>query len=100
MARILVVDDNAPVRWTLASILQSEGHLVEQASNGLEALSRFSTCSYDAVVMDVYLPFVDGLEACRCLRQRSQVPILVLSTTPDPTLEESAFAYGATAFTC
>ena len=100
MARILIVDDNAPVRWQLAAILESEGHQVEQASNGLQALSKFGTSSYDAVVMDVYLPSLNGLEACRRLRQRSRVPILVLSATPDLTLEKNAFAYGATGFTC
>lgn len=98
MARILVVDSHDPARWALSSLLKKAGHHVEQACDGLQALERFSTHSFDAVLIDPYLPHLNGLEACRKLRQESQVPILMISTHTDPSLREEALSSGASAF--
>lgn len=98
MARILIVEDNAPVRCSLANLLQLEGHEVAQAADGREALAEFAAGPCDLVLMDVYAPCMDGLETCRRLRQRSQVPILMLSATHDPSLRKQALECGANAF--
>jgi len=98
MARILIVDDYDPVRWTLANLLQSEGHEVDQAADGLQALACFAAHPADAVLLDLHLPHMGGLEACRRLRQASQVPILMISTSNDPSLQQQALACGADAF--
>lgn len=98
MARILVVDGNDPVRSLLAHLLRGEGHLVEQATDGRQALAQFDSHPFDLVLMDVYLPSVDGLEACRRLRRHSRVPIMLLSASQDPGLEEQARRCGASSF--
>jgi CheY-like chemotaxis protein len=97
MAHILIVEDNDPVRWALTALLRSRGHVVDQAANGLQALARFANRSFDIVLMDVYTPSMDGFEACRQIRQKSGVPILMLSTFSDPSLQERAQACGANA---
>jgi CheY-like chemotaxis protein len=98
MTRILIVEDHDLVRWTLANILQLEGHEVDQAADGRQALARFASQPCDLVLMDLYMPGLNGLETCRRLRQRSQVPILMLSTNCDPAIREQALDCGANAF--
>ena len=98
MARILIAENNDPVRWSLTSLLQFEGHKVDQASDGRQALARFADHPSDLVLMDVYMPYMDGLEACRRLRQDSDVPILMLSSTGEASVQQMAFGSGANAF--
>jgi CheY-like chemotaxis protein len=95
MARILVVEDNDPVRWTLAALLRSRGHVVDQAANGLQALTRFANRRFDMVLMDVCMPSMNGFEVCQQMRETSAVPILMLSTIPDPSIQNRALACGA-----
>ena len=77
--RILLVDDEQPIQTLLSFPLQRDGYEVTAASDGQEALSRFSEQPFDLVVLDVMLPKVDGLEVCRRLRARSPVPIIMLT---------------------
>ncbi|MVA74758.1 response regulator [Auraticoccus sp. F435] len=77
---ILVVDDDQGVRDSLARSLQYSGYEVSTASDGVEALARLSAVRPDAVVMDVMMPRLDGLETTRMLRSTgNDVPILVLT---------------------
>src|SRR5438045_3739706 len=78
-ARILLVDDEQPIQTLLSYPLEKDGYVVVQAGDGREALDRFSEQPFDLVVLDVMLPKVDGLEVCRRLRQRSSVPIIMLT---------------------
>ncbi len=98
MARILIVEDYDPIRWTLANLLQYEGHEVDQAANGRQALARLATCQFDAVLMDAYMPGMNGLEACRRLRKTSQVPILMFAAYGGPVMREQALSCGADDF--
>jgi DNA-binding response OmpR family regulator len=77
--RILLVDDEQPIQTLLSFPLQRDGYEVVQASDGREALSRFSEQQFDLVVLDVMMPRMDGLEVCRRLRARSSVPIIMLT---------------------
>jgi DNA-binding response OmpR family regulator len=77
--RILLVDDEQPIQTLLSFPLQRDGYEVVQASDGREALTRFSEQTFDLVVLDVMLPKMDGLEVCRRLRARSSVPIIMLT---------------------
>jgi two-component system, OmpR family, phosphate regulon response regulator OmpR len=81
--RVLIVDDDARLVEMLGGYLRSRGYRVDgcgDAESGLETLRR---AEYDAVVLDVMLPGIDGLEACRRIRARSQVPILMLTARGD-----------------
>ena len=80
--RILVVDDDAAVREALRRALQLEGYEVELAADGAAALDRLKLDSVepDALVLDVSMPRLDGLEVCRRLRRGgSAVPVLMLT---------------------
>jgi len=78
--RILLVEDEARLARLLARGLSDEGHGVDVASSGEEALDWVLAVSHDAIVLDVMLPGVDGFEVCRQLRrQRFQTAILLLT---------------------
>jgi DNA-binding response OmpR family regulator len=77
--RILVVDDDVNVRDVVRRYLEHAGYQVELAGNGEQALSIAATAEPDLVVLDLMLPGVSGLEVCRLLRQRGQVPVVMLT---------------------
>src|SRR3712207_7892379 len=70
--RILLVDDEPPIQTLLSFPLQRDGYEVIAASDGQEALTRFSEQPFDLVVLDLMLPKVDGLEVCRRLRRSEE----------------------------
>lgn len=77
---ILVVDDDRAVRESLARSLHYSGYEVDTAEDGVAALAKLSSMRPDAVIMDVMMPRLDGLEATRMLRTNgNDVPILVLT---------------------
>jgi two-component system, OmpR family, response regulator MprA len=78
--RILVVDDEPAVREAVERALRLEGHDVLVAADGREALEALDTRPPDAVVLDVLMPRVDGLETCRRMRGRGdRTPVLMLT---------------------
>ncbi len=77
--RILLADDEQAIQTLLSYPLQKDGYEVVRASDGREALARFSEQPFDLVVLDVMMPRMDGLEVCRKLRARSSVPIIMLT---------------------
>jgi two-component system response regulator MprA len=78
--RILVVDDDRAVRESLRRSLQFNGYQVETAGDGQQALESVTTARPDAMVLDVMMPRLDGLEVCRRLRSTGDdLPILVLT---------------------
>jgi DNA-binding response OmpR family regulator len=81
--RILLVDDEQAVQTLLAYPLRKDGYEVISAIDGREALDRFSEQRFDLVVLDIMLPKLDGIEVCRRLRSRSQVPIIMLTAKDD-----------------
>jgi DNA-binding response OmpR family regulator len=84
--KILVVDDEPAVRDSLRRALQLEGYDIELAADGQEALDRLSRDGVDAVVLDVSMPRLDGLEACRQRRSSgNSVPVLMLTARDDET---------------
>ena len=67
----------------LAYPLRKDGYEVVSARDGREALDRFAEQRFDLVVLDIMLPKLDGIEVCRRLRSRSQVPIIMLTAKDD-----------------
>ena len=82
-ARILLVDDEQSVQKLLTYPLRKEGYEVVPALDGREALDLFAAERFDLVVLDIMLPRLDGIEVCRRLRSRSQVPIIMLTAKDD-----------------
>lgn len=78
--RVLVAEDDSAVRNALVRVLELDGHRVRAVKDGRAALDSIVDDTPDAVVMDVMMPFVDGLTVCREVRHRgNRVPILLLT---------------------
>lgn len=77
--RILLVDDEQSIQTLLSYPLRKDGYEVVQVTDGEQALGRFREGVFDLVVLDVMMPRLDGLEVCRRLRARSDVPIIMLT---------------------
>jgi two-component system response regulator HydG len=80
MSRVLVVDDDAGVRYTLRQILEDAGHEVDEAADGAAALARFEAAPAPIVVTDLRMPGMDGLALLRALTRRAPAPRVVLLT--------------------
>ena len=83
MAVILVVDDDGHIREVVRFALEKAGHSVIEAADGLAALQMAAAQPVDAVVLDIVMPELDGIEVCRRLREQGAVPILFLSSRDD-----------------
>jgi len=84
---VLVVDDDAWVRDLVATVLLDEGYRVYTAANGRAALAALATEHPDIVLMDVNMPHLDGLSACRILRddrddRTANLPVVIMSARP------------------
>src|SRR5437870_4516385 len=93
--RILVVDDEPQIVRALRVGLTAHGYEIMAAANGEEALDLAATTPPDAVILDLGLPGLDGLEVCRTLREWSPAPILVLSARAAERQKVAALDLGA-----
>jgi DNA-binding response OmpR family regulator len=80
MPSILVVEDELLTRRTLQELLQHEGFSVTTTGTVAEALGEVNRSGYDLVLLDIVLPDGDGLAACKRIRERHRMPIVILST--------------------
>jgi two-component system response regulator MtrA len=81
--RLLLVEDDRSIREIVSIGLQAAGFRVTAAIDGREALTRVRASAFDAVILDVMLPSLDGFEVCREIRKFSRVPILMLTARTD-----------------
>jgi two-component system response regulator MprA len=83
-ASVLIAEDDAEIRHALERILRFEGYSIESVGDGAAALEAISERDPDVIVLDVMMPFVDGLSLCRRLRERGdRTPILMLTAKGD-----------------
>jgi DNA-binding response OmpR family regulator len=94
-ARILLVDDEQSIQTLLSYPLRKEGYHVTSALDGTEALQRFDEGRFDLVVLDLMLPRRDGVEVCRELRSKSQVPIIMLTAKGSESDKVAGLEVGA-----
>ncbi|HEV7783729.1 MAG TPA: sigma-54 dependent transcriptional regulator [Thermoanaerobaculia bacterium] len=95
-AYVLVVDDEAAIRDSLHMILEYEGYRVEEAGNGSQALSKVAERAPDAIVLDIKMPEMDGLELLKALRERGyEMPVLMISGHADVATAVEATRRGA-----
>jgi two-component system KDP operon response regulator KdpE len=92
---ILVVDDEPQILRALTTNLRGAGYDVERAATGEEALAAAAARPPDAVVLDLVLPDISGVEVCRELRTWSETPILILSAVGEEEQKVSALDAGA-----
>ncbi|PLX13338.1 MAG: response regulator [Marinilabiliales bacterium] len=79
MSRILVADDESSIRRTIKDILEFEKYDVDLASNGQEAYEYFEANEYDAVLLDIKMPQMDGIEALEKMMSIKEVPVVMIS---------------------
>src|SRR5512140_3249182 len=95
-ALVLVVDDERNIQVTLSRALSMEGHVVETASGGREALDRIAALPVDVVVMDVRMPDLDGLSVLQRAREaRPDLPVVIMSGHESLEIVRNAFKLGA-----
>jgi DNA-binding response OmpR family regulator len=95
MARALVVDDEANIRELVGLYLQSAGLEVEYCADGEEAVARACAGDCDVIVLDIMLPSMDGIEVCRRIRERSDVPVIMLTAREGDLDKVGALETGA-----
>ncbi len=93
--RILVVDDEKAIRSFLKASLSSHGYNVFESANGEEALEKSVSLHPDAVILDLGLPDMDGLEVTKEIRKRSKMPIIILSVREEAMDKVAALDAGA-----
>ena len=79
MTKILIIDDEAPIRRVLRDILENESYQVDDASTGMEALQHIKDQDFDAIFCDIKMPEMDGIETLEAIRKESDVPVIMLS---------------------
>src|SRR5258705_13786761 len=96
LGRILVVDDEAPVREVLTEYFATEGYAVEAATSGLEALSAVRGGRADLVLLDVRMPGLDGVQVLRRIRELTDsVPVIMVTANEDVSLARETLTLGA-----
>lgn len=79
MSKLLVVDDEFQIRQIIKKYAEFEGHTVEEAVDGMEAVEICRKNTYDLIIMDVMMPELDGFSACREIRKFTNTPVIMLS---------------------
>lgn len=94
-ARILIVEDEAPIRRFLRVALETEGHVVSEAGSAREGIALAARESPAAIILDLGLPDADGISVLKAVREWSQLPVLILSVRSDEAGKIAALDAGA-----
>ena len=93
--RILIVDDEPLIVKGLKYSLEQDGYETDSAADGEEAVNKFFAGQFDLVLLDVMLPKFDGIEVCQRIRERSNVPIIMLTAKGEDMDKILGLEYGA-----
>lgn len=98
--RILLVEDNPTNQMVVKKMLEKMGYEVEVADNGEAGVTAWQGSDFGAIIMDIQMPVMDGIEAARIIRQqeKNHIPIIALTANAQAEIEESCFAVGMDAF--
>lgn len=83
--RVLLIDDDRRLQELITSYLGSNGVTVTSASDGAQGLTALDAGAFDAVLLDIMMPGMDGLEVVKRIRQKSRIPVLMLTAKGDET---------------
>lgn len=92
--RILVVDDEEMIRKLIRKYAEFDGHTIDEAVDGMDAIAKFKDGSYDIIIMDIMMPELDGFSACREIRKLSDIPIIMLSARGEEYDKINGFEIG------
>lgn len=96
MARILIADDEPDVREFMEGFLRLQGHEVETASDGIEAIEKIKAACPDLVLLDMRMPRMEGIEVLRELKQLApRLSVVMMTAVRDQALAKEAIALGA-----
>jgi len=93
--RLLVVEDEPSIVKGLKYSLEQDGYQVDSAFDGREAITKLESANYDLVILDVMLPEVDGFEVLRRIREKDQLPVIMLTAKGEDMDKILGFEYGA-----
>lgn len=91
---ILVVDDERNIRTLIRKYAEFEGHDVTEAEDGMRAVELCRTHRYDIVILDIMMPMLDGLSACRKIKEIADIPVIILSARSEEYDKISGFELG------
>ena len=94
-SKILIVEDEAKLREVLCDYFSSKGDQPLEASNGIQALNMVEENLFDAVLLDIMMPGLDGLSVCRAVRKTNDVPIIFLTALSDEEDKLLGYELGA-----
>jgi DNA-binding response OmpR family regulator len=93
--RVLLVEDDARLATMVADYLGEAGFRITRAATGAAAMQLAAAEAFDAIILDLMLPDADGLDLCRALRAKSDIPVLMLTARGDPLDRVVGLAIGA-----
>ncbi len=93
--KILVVDDNREIVYSISELLRYEGYQVANAYDGMEALDVLEKEKIDLILLDVMMPRLNGLSALMKLREKSHIPVIILSARTEESDKVSGLVLGA-----
>ncbi|WP_425447373.1 response regulator transcription factor [Dethiothermospora halolimnae] len=93
--KVLVVEDDVNINNMTKEALMKEGYEVSQAFHGLEGVEKFQRDDYNMVILDIMMPVMDGIEVMRRIREKSKVPIIILSAKGEETDKVIGLGMGA-----
>ncbi len=94
MTNILIVDDDPHIRKLLSVLLGNEGFMVNEATNGIEALEVFDKQKIDLMIIDLMMPKMDGFELCQEIRSAYDLPIIMLTAKGETEQKVKGFKMG------
>jgi len=93
--KILIVEDEKNLREVLCDYFRSKGEIPFEAGNGIQALSLIEANEYDAVLLDIMMPKLDGLSVCHAVRKTNDIPIIFLTALSDEEDKLLGYELGA-----
>lgn len=93
--QVLIADDEKEIRDLLQKYLQREMYKVDVAANGEEVIRLFDQKKYNLIILDLMMPKIDGIEVCRTLRNKTNIPILMLSAKDEEVDKVLGLSIGA-----
>ncbi|CQR55712.1 response regulator transcription factor [Paenibacillus riograndensis] len=94
MKKILVADDDVNIRTLLRHVLTREGYAVLEAADGREAMGLMKGSTVDLAVVDVMMPYIDGLELCQHIRETYDIPVILLTARQQLSDKEQGYLRG------